>query len=199
MERSAFTEGGTRLAFQHFHSDINAVPTASYRDLQGIYAMPSRYNNQEQPIVEQPTDAIALLKANHQRVRDLFALYEATRNPETERTLATQVFLELEIHAQLEENVFSPAVNEETEEGPALVKERREEHQTMKQLMQELRGMAHDTDAFDTTFQELMANVEHHVQEAEAAMFPLAEQELSEDLAEMREEMQELKADLQGA
>ena len=40
--------------------------------------MPTRRNNQEQP-----ADAIAMLKADHQRVKDLFAQYEATSNPET--------------------------------------------------------------------------------------------------------------------
>jgi iron-sulfur cluster repair protein YtfE (RIC family) len=69
-----------------------------------------------------------MLKADHQRVRDLFAQYEAADNRETKRTLAEQVFTELEMHAQLEENVFYPAVNEETEEGPELVKESLSEH-----------------------------------------------------------------------
>ena len=80
--------------------------------------MPSRRNDHEQP-----ADAIAMLKADHQRVKDLFAQYEATSNPDTKRTLAEEVFVELETHAQLEENIFYPAVNEETDEGPELVKE----------------------------------------------------------------------------
>jgi hemerythrin-like domain-containing protein len=156
--------------------------------------MPSHFNDQQYP-----TDAIAMLKADHQRVRDLFAQYEAADNVETKRTLAAQVFTELETHAQLEENIFYPAVNEGTDAGPDLVKDSVQEHETVHQLIQELQGMAHDTDAFDAKFQELMDNVEHHVQEEEAAMFPLAEQELSEDLDEMMEEMQEMKADIQGA
>jgi hemerythrin-like domain-containing protein len=150
-------------------------------------------------ITAQPADAIALLKADHQRVKDLFTQYEATDNVETKRTLAAQVFVELEMHAQLEENVFYPAVNEETEEGPELVQESLSEHETVKHLIQELRGMAHDTDAFDTKFQELIQNVAHHVEEEEAEMFPLAEEELAEDLTELKDEMQELKADLQGS
>ena len=48
-------------------------------------------------------------------------------------------------------------------------------------------------------FQELIHNVEHHVEEEESEMFPLAEQALAEDLEEMSEEMQELKAELQGS
>src|SRR5947199_551284 len=110
--------------------------------------MPSRRNDHAQP-----ADAIALLKADHQRVKDLFAQYEAAEHVETKRTLAAQVFTELEMHAQLEENVFYPTVNEETDEGPELVKDSLEAHQTMKQLIQELRGMAQDTDEFDAKFQ----------------------------------------------
>ena len=156
--------------------------------------MPSCRNNQAQP-----ADAIALLKADHQRVKDLFAQYAAADDIATKRTLAEQVFVELETHTQLEENVFYPAVNEETDEGPALVKESLSEHETVKNLIQELRSMAHDTDAFDAKFQELIRNVEHHVEEEEAEMFPLAEEELADDLDEMKDEMQELKADLQGS
>ena len=143
--------------------------------------MPSRRNNHEQP-----ADAIAMLKADHQRVKDLFTQYEATSNPATKRTLAEQVFVELETHAQLEENVFYPTVNEETDEGPELVKESLSEHETVKFLIQELRSMAQDTDEFDAKFQELIRNVEHHVEEEESEMFPLAEQELAEDLDEMK-------------
>ena len=156
--------------------------------------MPSRRNDQDQP-----TDAIAMLKADHQRVKDLFAQFEAADNVDTKRALAEQVFVELETHAQLEETVFYPTVNEETDEGPALVKESLSDHETVKNLIQQLRSMAQDTDEFDATFQELIQNVEHHVEEEEAEMFPLAEQELADDLDEMKEEMQELKADLQGS
>jgi hypothetical protein len=173
--------------------------------------MPSRRNNQDQSIDEQPVDeqlvdeqpgdeqsidAIAMLKADHQRVKDLFAQYEGTSNAEAKRTLAEEVFVELETHAQLEENIFYPSVNEETEEGPELVKESLHEHATVKQLIAELRQMGPQSGEFDAKFHELMRNVEHHVQEEEAEMFPLAEEELAEDLDEMSAEMQELKQEL---
>ena len=148
---------------------------------------------------EQPADALALLQADHQRLSDLFALYAATEKVETKFGLAYQIFRALETHAQLEENVLYPAVHEETDEGPELVKASLEAHQTMKQLMQELRSMAYNTDAFDAKFHELMHNVERHVAEEEAAMFPLAREALADDLDALMEEMQMLKADLQGS
>ena len=44
--------------------------------------MPSRQNDQEQP-----ADAIAMLKADHQRVKDLFAQYEGTSNADAKGAL----------------------------------------------------------------------------------------------------------------
>jgi hypothetical protein len=52
------------------------------------------------------TDAIAMLKADHQRVRDLVAHYEVTTNPDAQWTIAEDVLGELEVHTQLEEQVF---------------------------------------------------------------------------------------------
>ena len=153
--------------------------------------MPSRRNDHAQP-----ADAIAMLKADHQRVKDLFAQYEGTSNADAKGALADEVFVELETHAQLEENIFYPSVNEETEEGPELVKESLQEHATVKQLIQELRQMGPQNKGFDAKFHELMHNVEHHVAEEETEMFPLAEEELAEDLDEMSAEMQELKKEL---
>jgi hypothetical protein len=54
----------------------------------------------------QPKEAIARLKADHRKVRKLFAEYEVARDRETRRSVATLVFVELETHAQLEENIF---------------------------------------------------------------------------------------------
>ena len=150
--------------------------------------MPTRRHDQDQP-----EDAIALLKEDHQRVKDLFAQYEATSNAEAKGTLAQEVFVELETHAQLEENIFYPSVNEETDKGPELVKESLQEHETVKQLIAALRQMGPQSAEFDAKFHELMQNVEHHVEEEENDMFPLAEAQLAEDLEELGEEMQALK------
>ena len=191
MERYGFTKGGTALALPEHSDGTNAAPAAYESNVSGVYPMPSRQTDQEQPV-----DAIAMLKADHQRVRDLFAEYEGTSNADAKGTLADDVFVELETHAQLEENIFYPTVNEEMEEGPELVKESLHEHATVKQLIQELRQMGPQSKEFDAKFHELMHNVEHHVAEEEAEMFPLAEEALAEDLDEMSAEMQELKKEI---
>jgi hypothetical protein len=71
---------------------------------------------------EQPADAMTMLQADHQRLKDLFAPSEATRDRAMKRTLAEQICVAWDTHAPLEEPVFDPAGHAETDEGPALVK-----------------------------------------------------------------------------
>ena len=143
-----------------------------------------------------PTDAIEMLKADHQKVKDLFQKYERAKDAKTQQNVADQICAELELHAQLEETVFYPAFEEAAdEEGEKLVEEARQEHQTVKDLMAELEEID-DAEAFDRKFRELMENVQHHVEEEEAEMFPEAEDVLEEQLEDLLQEMQELKQQL---
>lgn len=144
-------------------------------------------------------DAIALLKADHQKVKELFAKYEAASAQQTKQKLAEQIFVELDTHAQLEETVFYPAFEEQADaEGKQLVAESLREHQAVKDLIQELRDLnAEEEDAeFAAKFQELMDSVEDHVEEEETQLFPQAEEVLEEQLEDLRDEMQELKKQL---
>jgi len=142
-------------------------------------------------------DAIEMLKADHQKVRELFQDYENAPDQRAKHKIAQQVFVELETHAQLEENVFYPAFRQEADqEGKQLVAESLEEHQTVKELIEELRELDADDETFDAKFHELMENVEHHVEEEESEMLPEAELALAEQAEELRDEMQEVKRQL---
>jgi hemerythrin superfamily protein len=145
-------------------------------------------------------DAIQMLKADHQKVTELFSQYEATRDPQAKREIAEQVFVELEVHSQIEETVFYPAFEEEAdEEGRQLVAESLEEHQTVKDAIEELRELTADDAEFDAKFHTLMEDVQHHVDEEESEMFPKAEEVLEEQIEELMDEMQELKKQLMAA
>ena len=145
----------------------------------------------------QPEDAIELLRADHQKVRDLFQDYENAQDQKAKHQIAQQVFVELETHAQLEENVFYPAFRQEADqEGKQLVAESLQEHQTVKELIEELRELDADDEAFDAKFHQLMEDVEHHVEEEESEMFPEAEVALTEQAEDLMDEMQELKKQL---
>lgn len=145
---------------------------------------------------EQFDDAIAMLKADHQKVQDLFQQYLTATDTATKQEIATQVFIELETHSQLEEMVFYPAFEEETDdEGEELIEEARQDHEEVKQMIAELRG--HDIDAeFEPKFRMLMESVQQHIQEEEGEMFPEAQDILAEQNDELVEEMQEIKKQL---
>jgi hemerythrin-like domain-containing protein len=144
-----------------------------------------------------PKDAIAMLHADHQKVRQLFRAYRSAQNPATQWEIALHIFDELEVHAQLEEVVFYQAVEEETTSlGKRLVHASLEEHQEALTLIQDLRGLAPGCPEFDTKFQALVLTVEHHMTEEETEMFPLAEAEVEEDLKDLRDEMLHLKTHL---
>jgi len=147
-----------------------------------------------------PTDAIEMLMADHEKVRKLFQSYENTSDRPRKQTIAEQVFTELELHSQLEETVFYPAFEQEADEaGKQLVADSLQEHQMVKDLIEELRDLNTADPEFDAKFHELMQNVQHHVEEEENEMFPEAEEVLEEQTEDLLDEMQELKKQLMGS
>jgi len=152
----------------------------------------TRYNN-----LVQPADAIEMLKADHRRVRALFQRYDETDDQAMKQGIVAELFVELELHTQLEETVFYPAFADETNRaGQELVEASLEAHEEIDVLVEELRGLEADPEAFAAKFQDLRTKVQQHVQEEESRMFPQAEQELEEQLEELRDEMQEIKEQL---
>ena len=144
-----------------------------------------------------PTDAIALLKTDHRKVKNLFARCESAGHFRTKHLLAAQVFTALDLHTQLEENVFYPAYEAMTgKNGTQLVADSRLAHEHVRDLMSELQGIDLDEAAFEGKFHELMGIVREHVAEEENVMFPEAEQILADQLEDLMDHMVQLKQQL---
>ncbi len=89
-------------------------------------------------------NAIEMLKADHQHVKELFQKYQAAgeRASKNKQKIVEEVCRELEVHAQLEEEIFYPAVEaEEEKEGKKLIAESLEEHHVVKTLIQGLQEL----------------------------------------------------------
>lgn len=110
-------------------------------------------------------DAIALLKADHRTVEDLFARFEASKAPGKKKKLANKICMELMIHAKIEEEVFYPAC-EGAVEG-ALLKEAYVEHDTAKMLIAEIEASDPDDSFYDAKVKVLSEAIAHHVKEEE--------------------------------
>lgn len=137
-------------------------------------------------------NALDILKDDHDTIKNLFAQYEETQSEayETKHWIAQHVFRELDLHSQLEEQIFYPAVRSAaSEEGHDLVLEGLEEHHVIDLLIEELRD-SHPTDeSYEAKFKVLRENVEHHIQEEEGEMFPIAKKELRDRLEQLGDEM----------
>ena len=129
-------------------------------------------------------NAIAMLMEDHQRVRQLFAEFkkikdaggkadaaDATELSEKKAELVAQVCQELLIHAQLEEELFYPAVRAAIDDQD-LMDESAVEHAMVKDLVMQLLEMAPGDDLYDAKVTVLGESVEHHVKEEEGSMFP---------------------------
>ena len=55
-------------------------------------------------------DAIALLKADHRKVEDLFESFEGARGADRKAKIAQEICLELTVHTEIEEKIFYPSV-----------------------------------------------------------------------------------------
>ena len=133
-------------------------------------------------------DAIALLRADHQHVSALFEQYESTRSTAKKKTLVAAICRELGIHAQIEEEIFYPAVKAALKDKE-LVPEAQVEHQSLKDLIAQVEDREPDGEMFDATIKVMSEYVKHHVKEEQNEMFVRAKkprldmQQLGEQLA----------------
>ena len=120
-----------------------------------------------------PKDAIALLKADHDAVSQLFAEYEKTRSAPTKKALVAEICTALSVHAQIEEEIFYPAVKAALKDK-LLVPEATVEHAGVKDLIAQLEGAQPDGEMYDAKVKVLSEYVKHHVKEEQNEMFPQA-------------------------
>lgn len=110
-------------------------------------------------------DAVALLKADHRKVEDLFEKFEATRNADRKKKLATEICTELTVHATIEEEVFYPACSGHVDED--LLDEAYVEHDGAKVLIAEIENSGPDDPFYDAKVTVLSEMIKHHVKEEE--------------------------------
>ena len=112
-----------------------------------------------------PADAIALLKADHRKVEDLFAKFKSARGAEKKQRFVSEICTELTIHTIIEEEIFYPACKGAVEEG--MVEEASVEHDGAKVLIAELEAGSPSEEFYDAKVTVLSEQIKHHVAEEE--------------------------------
>ena len=117
--------------------------------------------------------AVALLKEDHDRVKELFDRFEAAKTRPAKIKIVRAALVELKVHAAIEEEMFYPAVRKPV--GKEIMNEADEEHHVAKLLIAELDAMDGSESHFDAKFKVLAENVRHHIEEEEGEMLPKAQ------------------------
>jgi hemerythrin superfamily protein len=123
------------------------------------------------------TNAIELLKRDHDDVDKLFSQYEDIKDGDDDaekELLVAQICDALTVHAQIEEEIFYPAARGalDPDEGMDLLDEAAVEHQTLKDLIARLEAAPTDDPLYDAGVKVLSEYVKHHVKEEENELFP---------------------------
>jgi hemerythrin superfamily protein len=145
------------------------------------------------PLKKLSPPATSMIRLDHTHVLATFHRYHTDDSPGTKRALVDTACLALEIHAQLEEEIFYPALRAVE---PGVVETSVPEHQEMRELIERLRSMDPTEPDFDPTFMELMRTVLHHVADEETILLPAAERLIPDRLNELGADMTKRRLEL---
>src|SRR5215813_11156967 len=140
-------------------------------------------------------DALQILAKDHRAVDQLFDQIEKTDNREANRRgqLYRKLRNELELHTELEEELFYPALKEHND-TKALASEALEEHSEVKQMLNEIDNLSAEDDQWSEMINELKMAVQHHMREEEHQLFPAARVRLDEArISELGRKIQEMR------
>lgn len=143
-------------------------------------------------------DAISLLMDDHKKVKKLFSEFKKSKDhasDDEKLELVNEICNELTIHAQVEEEIFYPAVRNAIDDDD-LMDEADEEHESAKSLIAQLESMEPADDHYDAKVTVLGEYIDHHVKEEHEEMFPKAKK-AKLDLVELGNQILQRKQELQ--
>jgi hemerythrin superfamily protein len=121
-------------------------------------------------------DAIEMLVADHKKVKKLFSEFDKLKEKggdEDKTAIVEQICNELKVHAELEEEIFYPAVRKAIDDMD-LMDEALVEHAGAKDLIAQLEAASPSDDLYHAKVTVLGEQITHHVKEEEGEMFPAA-------------------------
>ena len=129
-----------------------------------------------------------MIRMDHSQVMVTAHKYTIDAAPDKKKAIATAVCRALEIHSQLEEEIFYPALRGACGDNEVLLKSK-PQHDEMRRVIAELRDTQPTDPRYDARFMELMRHVLHHVADEETVLLPAAEKTMPERLSELGAQM----------
>ena len=145
-------------------------------------------------------DALELLKADHEKVREMFREFDSMKGIEDEderkAELVDDICYEITLHTMIEEEIFYPVVRAAIDDDD-MMDEADIEHAGARELISQLEVMYPGDDHFDATVTVLGEEVSHHIDKEESDIFAAARsagidlEGLAEQLSTRKEELDE--------
>lgn len=139
--------------------------------------------------------ATNMIRLDHTHVLSTFHQYKASAPARVKKGLVNTICTALEIHAQLEEEIFYPEMRKIDDERIAKAID---EHSEMRRLIGLLRAMEPEAVDYDETLSALMRDVMHHVADEETILLPAAEKHLADKLGDLGAQMTKRRLQLAG-
>jgi hemerythrin superfamily protein len=136
-----------------------------------------------------------MIRMDHTHVFAVFHRFKANTSSTRKSALVRNACLAIEVHAQLEEEIFYPALRQAAGADPVLDRSG-PEHNEMRALIEQLRQMTPEDPDHDRTFHALMRSVVHHIAEEESVLLPEAERVMGPRLNELGAQMTRRRIEL---
>ncbi|HKF97685.1 MAG TPA: hemerythrin domain-containing protein [Steroidobacteraceae bacterium] len=142
-------------------------------------------------------DAVTLLKADHQQVKQWFAQFRKAGEQARQGMLARNICDALRLHTSIEEEIFYPAFLEATK-NEDIHHEAEVEHQSAERLIVEIEQSTPADDFFRAKVNVLGEMIKHHIREEEkpGGMFAKA-RKAKMDLRTLGQQLAERKSELE--
>ena len=140
-------------------------------------------------------DITRMIRLDHAHVLAAFRRFRARLPEARKQALVQNVCLALEVHAQLEEEIFYPAMRRLAVAIEVLQKSE-PEHEQMRSLIRSLRASEPLDPQYDETFKKLIRTVLHHVADEETVLLPLAEELMPDELGHLGRLMTQRRIEL---
>jgi hemerythrin superfamily protein len=180
--------GGTENLSQddpaHIESHIDATRQEVDRTLGELQSRLSVRRRVSAALDSMTPDITRMIRLDHAHVLAAFRRYRSRLTEARKKALVENVCLALDVHAQLEEEIFYPAMRR-IAAASGILEKSVPEHDEMRTLIRSMRDMEPLDAAYDETFRKLIRIVLHHVADEETVLLPLAEELLPNELGHL--------------
>ncbi|HVC29641.1 MAG TPA: hemerythrin domain-containing protein [Steroidobacteraceae bacterium] len=168
----------------HMERNIDATREEVDRTLGELESRLSVRRRMSQALDRVTPDITRMIRLDHAHVLAAFRRYRSRLPEARRRAVVENACLAIEVHAQLEEEIFYPAMRHIAAAGEILGKSE-PEHEQMRTLIRALRGSGPLEPEYDETFRKLIRTVLHHIADEETILLPLAEELMPDELGHL--------------